>query len=310
MRHEPIQTRVMAQHLQHLLKRVVGIDNAAFSPLNDSLKQLREVYRSDPSAGCRKLFTLQAEARAALPPEIGDHLTGKVLVVSMGRRVAQKQHDLLVESTRQLLRQDPDFPLFVYFATTPGDPGSPARQERIDALKLEFPENVAFVDGRISKFAALMGAADYNCMPSLYEPHGGAYEGTVVPIARAVDGLAEQICAYHPRGRAWRMNRLWHKWREAPGGFLFREGGRADSAARIDDLRALLSESPSPENRLFTDMRDELVKTLRRAVDLRLKQPEKYAALAMACLDRQQSGTWEDNLNAMLSLIDDAHHKS
>ncbi len=123
-------------------------------------------------------------------------------MVSMGRRVAQKQHDLLVESTRMLLRNDPDLPLFVYFATTPGDPGSAARQQRIAELQAEFPRNTAFVDGRISNFEALMQAADYNCMPSLYEPHGGAYEGTVVPIARAVDGLAEQICAWKPRGRA------------------------------------------------------------------------------------------------------------
>jgi len=306
MRHEPIQTRVMAQHLQHLLGRVTGINNAAFSPLNESLKQLGELYRSDPSAGRRELFERQAKAREALPPEMREHLARKVLVVSMGRRVAQKQHDLLVESTRMLLRNDPDLPLFVYFATTPGDPGSAARQQRIADLQAEFPRNTAFVDGRISNFEALMQAADYNCMPSLYEPHGGAYEGTVVPIARAVDGLAEQICAWKPRGRARRMNRLWHERPEAPTGLLFREGGLPSTPGRLRDLRALLSESPSPENDLFRAMRDELTKILIRAVDLRLQAPEEYAALAMACLARQQTGTWQDNLNALLVLMEDA----
>lgn len=306
MRHEPVQTKVIAQHLQHLLGRVVGIDNAAFSPLSQSLKDLLTLYRSDPAAGERQLFERQLQARENLPPEIKDHLEDKVLVVSMGRRVAQKQHDVLVESVRQLLRRNPQLPLFVYFATTPGDAGSPARQELITALQIEFPDNVAFVDGRISNFEALMQAADYNCMPSLYEPHGGAYEGTVVPIARAIDGLAEQICAWHPRGRAWRMNRLWHKRGEAPSGLLFREGGRSASAERVRDLRALLSESPSPENRLFRGMRDSLSRVLLKAVDLRRKRPDQYAALSMACLARQQSSSWEDNLNALLALMDEA----
>ena len=176
-------------------------------------------------------------------------------------------------------------------------------------MRAEFPRNVAFVDGRISDFAALMQAADYNCMPSLYEPHGGAYEGTVVPIARAVDGLAEQICAWKPRGRARRMNRLWHERVEAPTGLLFREGGLQSTAGRVRDLRALLSESPSPENGLFRAMRNELALILRRAVDLRLQAPEQYAALAMACLARQQAGTWEDNLHALLVLMEDARHE-
>lgn len=309
MRHEPVQTRVMAQHLQHLLGRVTGINNAAFSPLNESLKKLGQLYQSNPSAGCRELFERQAKAREALPPEISEHLADKVLVVSMGRRVAQKQHDLLVESTRLLFRKNPDLPLFVYFATTPGDPGSAARQQRIAELQAEFPRNTAFVDGRISNFEALMQAADYNCMPSLYEPHGGAYEGTVVPIARAVDGLAEQICAWKPRGRARRMNRLWHRRSEAPTGLLFREGGLPSTPRRLRDLRALLSESPSPDNGLFSAMRDELTQTLRQAVDLRRNAPEEYAALAMACLARQQAGTWQDNLNALLVLMEEARHE-
>jgi len=53
-------------------------------------------------------------------------------------------------------------------------------------------------------------------------------------------------------------------------------------------------------------MRDELTKILIRAVDLRLQAPEEYAALAMACLARQQTGTWQDNLNALLVLMEDA----
>jgi glycogen synthase len=226
----------------------------------------------------------------------------------MGRRVAQKLHDVMVESTRQLLRKDKNLPIFVVFTTVHGDGGSPARLERMQALAKEFPNNVACLDGRLQCFSEMMRAADYNCMPSLYEPHGGAYEGTVIPIARAVDGLAEQICALEPKGEAAKMNALWHPASEAPGGFLFREGGKT-TGGRVKDLAALLSESPSPNNKLFKEMTAALCEVLLQAVELRVKQPEKYAELVLAAIEKQEGSCWEVNLGGMLALIEEARLK-
>lgn len=303
MLHEPIQTRVMANHLQPLLGKVVGIDNAAFSDLNPFSKQFIEKYSADPAEGNKFLFNGQAEARKKLPDEISQNAAGKVIVVSMGRRVSQKLHDVLIESTRQILSTDPDFPLYVVFATKRGDSASEARLKRIKKLQKEFPTNIAWTDGQLEFYGTLMQAADYNCMPSLYEPHGGAYEGTVIPIARAIDGLAEQICALNPRGEAAKMDRLWHKKNDPPTGFLFREPLSNDLEQLTADLVDLLGTNPSTDSALFKSMQNALSEVLVEAVRLRVDHPERYAELVMAAIEKQKSTSWEENLNGMLALI-------
>ncbi len=305
---EAIQTRVMAAHLQPVMGRVVGINNAAFARVSDSLLAFKQRLIDDPLEGRKELFKTQAEARKLLPAEIAGKCADKVIIISMGRRVAQKLHDVMVESTRQILRKDKNFPILVVFSTVHGDSGSPARLERMLALQKEFPDNVVCTDGRIAYYSDLMRSADYNCMPSLYEPHGGAYEGTVIPIARAVDGLAEQICGLDPKGEAERMNDLWHPSNEAPSGFLFREGGKT-TAGRVKDLAALLSESPSPNNKLFKEMTSALSEVLLQAVDLRLKHPNQYAELVLAAIEKQEGSSWEVNLGGMLALIEEAKLK-
>jgi glycogen synthase len=181
----------------------------------------------------------------------------------------------------------------------------------------EFPANVVCFYGRLPFYSTMMTAADYNCMPSLYEPHGGAFEGLVVPIARAVDGLAEQICPLNPGEAVRAFSDLWHSDSEACSGFLFREPPHHDT---IEVLQALLTESPSPSSALFTAMRDALTETLRAAVNLRkdsLRKDDKekhkkehsrkeYARLVQAALQRQDSQDWSANLEAMLRLVDRA----
>lgn len=300
---EPVQTRVMASHLQHLLGKVTGINNAAFSKLSDFTNEFKRLYVTDPEEGRSYLFEGQKAARANLPKEWREYTKNKVLVVSMGRRVSQKQHDMVVESTQQLLNKDKKFPLFVVFATMHGDDGSPARLERMQALQAEFPRNVACLDGRIPFYETLMQAADYNCMPSLYEPHGGAFEGTVIPIARAVDGLAEQICGLNPRGQAAVMNSRWHTFTEKPTGILFREAEAADQTQLTADLAELLSVSPSSNNDTFKAMQDSLSEALIEAVDLRMQDEEKYAETVLAAIEKQESTSWDDNLKGLLQLV-------
>jgi hypothetical protein len=104
------------------------------------------------------------------------------------------------------------------------------------------------------------------------------------------------------------MNDLWHFAGEAPSGFLFREGGKTN-ASRVKDLAALLSESPSPNNKLFKEMTASLTEVLLQAVDLRLKHPERYADLVLAAIDKQQDSSWDANLGGMLALIEEARLK-
>jgi glycogen synthase len=302
LRHEIVQRDVQAQHLQHLLYRLVGINNAGFSVLPPEFGELAARFHADFSGACGRLHELKAAALAALPEAVRSRAAGKVLVVSMGRRVAQKQHDVLVESTRAVLQDNPAMPLLTLFTTITGDEGSEARLGRIRALEAEFPDNVICQDGRVGYFHALMAAADFNCMPSLYEPHGGAFDGVVVPIARAVDGLAEQICGLRPDlSRMPAMYERWHPARESPTGFLFREDPALGTAAAF---RELLEQSPSPGNSLFRGMVTALRATLNDAVQLRRADFPAYARLVAAGLDKQQELNWALNLGGVLALVE------
>ncbi len=304
LRKEPLQVEVMARHLQGFLDRVVGINNAAFSALSPEHRILEELLATDFVTGCAALFSHKNDMLSKLPETIRQKAAGKVLIVAMGRRVTQKQHGLLVESLRRLLRTDPALPLLVVFATVKGDENSAAILHHLTGLKEEFPANVICEDDRVPFYRELMAAADYNCMPSLYEPHGGAYEGIVVPIARAIDGLAEQICGLHPRGQAKVLNDLWHGTGEEPTGFLYREdpsNAPMTTAAQAADMLV-----GSPFNSFFLSMRDALSVVLTRAVELRRDTPSDYARLVAAALKRQQRSSWQDNFQQMAALIAEA----
>ena len=93
-----------------------------------------------------------------------------------------------------------------------------------------------------------MHAADYNAMTSLYEPHGGAFEGAVVPIVRLVDGLARQVKRLEPTGRAATFKRIWHEPWELPSGLGFREPA---TPTEVDDLRASWPARCTPETPRF-----------------------------------------------------------
>ncbi len=317
MRTERLQQDVMANHLQPLLGRVVGINNAAFSTLNPELIALKRNLRETFEAGRDELFEIKSRRLGELPTYVKEKAVDKAIVVSMGRRVSQKQHDVLVESLRTILTADRSFPILAVFATVHGDAGSHARLKRIQTLAAEYPSNVICEDGQLQYYKELMAAADFNCMPSLYEPHGGAFEGTVVPIARAVDGLAEQICGLAPVGAAALFNARWHLAREAPAGFLFREpegtkgflfrqSKEPEEQSLADQLKALLEESPSPDNSAFRAMRDSLTEVLRRAVTVRLDRRDEYARLVLAALDKQEGTSWLVNLGGMLALVEQA----
>ncbi len=248
LRSEPIHTQVMAHHLQDLVGRIVPAENANFLSLTPEHKELEALLASDPAAGLKHIEQTQRRARAALPEAMRARIGDRVLVVAMGRLAAQKLHEVISEGVRILLRQHPQLPLFVVFAIVSGETGDRSGLERIHFLVEEFPDHVGYTNGRIEYYNTLMRAADYNAMSSLYEPHGGAFEGSVVPIVRLVDGLACQVNALEPTGHGLAINCIWHDPWELPSGLGFRE---PTTLTEVDDLRALLTGSFAPENATF-----------------------------------------------------------
>jgi glycosyltransferase involved in cell wall biosynthesis len=303
---EPIHTQVMGHHLQDLVWRIVPVENANFAPLSSEHLELKDLLIRDPSAGLKAVEEAQRRARAALPEALRSRIGDRVLVVSMGRRVAQKLHEVIVEGVRSVLQQRPDLPLFVVFATVSGDASDSFRRERIQNLARAFPDHVFCTDGRLEYYSTLMRAADYNAMTSLYEPHGGALEGAVVPIVRLIDGLARQVNALEPTGRGAQLNALWHEPWEHPSGLGFRE---PTTLTEVDDLRALLTERTAPDNPTFRAMVSSFADVLTTAVSLRRDRPDVYARLVRGALRAQMGRDWLIQLGGILALIEEARSR-
>ena len=280
---DPIHTRLLAQHLQTDMWRVVGIDNGPFLPSTADLRLLLAQAASDFEAGLRGLHERKAAARRKLPFEVPEE---SVLLVVMGRRCAQKLHETAVEALAQLL--DKGLPIFAVFATTAGSPGHEQRLACIEALANRYPAQVRSFDGRLLFFDSLMAAADLNVMPSLWEPHGGAFSGTVLPLARAVDGLASQIVPLDGVGA--------HGTR--PSGFLFRECDIDDADQRDADLAALLSECPAPRNETFMRIAAALAAEIDHAVRLARDRPRLFAEMILGALEKQETWSWQQNFAA------------
>jgi hypothetical protein len=301
LRNEVFHTRVMAQHLQFGVQRIVGIDNANFVEPTSAELALAESLEKDPASGLKQLESMQADAIAQLPADLANKVRGKTLCVAMGRRSSQKLHDIVAEAVRLALTREPDLPLFVFFATTHSDFGSFARLERIRQLCEEFPQNTGWSDGRISYYPHLMKAGSYNVLCSLWEPHGGAFESTIVPIARAVDGLAAQINPLERQGLAGQLADLWHSPKALPSGLTFRE---EPSDTYADDLRELLERSPAPPNTTSRRMAQALASTLSHAVHIRHHRPLDYARMVLGAIRQQAQRDWLVNFGGMLALVE------
>lgn len=310
LQREPLYTRVMADHLQEEVKSLVPLDNAPFVELSPELRQLEEDLSADITKGLVSLSRLKEQARLALPVEVQEKLKEKALGVVMGRRVSQKGHDVAVQAVRSLLRSTPKLPILFFFATTHGDDTSTARLQRIVQLAAEFPNNVMYSDGHLSFYNELMAAAEFNIMPSLGEPHGGAFQGCVIPVARAIDGLVVQICGYDPKGPAAVLNRFWHPPSAMCNGWIWRETALTDENRGVAEVKELLlKDTPSSENETFKRMAQSLAETLAEAINLRLEAPTAFARIALGALRAQSSRSWEMNLGGVLTLVDAARQQ-
>jgi glycosyltransferase involved in cell wall biosynthesis len=303
LRTETIHAQVMAQHIQDLVWRIVPVENANFNEMSPALRELEGRLASDPEAGLRVLEESRREAREALPEPLRSRIGDKVLVVAMGRRVAQKLHEVVAEGVRRLLHDRPGLPLFVVLATVAGEAADRARLDRIQFLAQDFPAHVLATDGRLEYYDTLIRAADYNAMTSLYEPHGGAYEGAVVPIVRMIDGLACQVNPFEASGRAAQLAAPWHDPWDLPSGLGFREPAGETEAA---DLRALLTGDFGPENATFHAIVASFAGALDAAVDLRRGRPRDYARLVRGALHAQRGRDWLVQLGGILALVEEA----
>jgi glycogen synthase len=306
LRTEPIHTQIMAQHLQDLVWKIVPVENANFSPLSAAQVELEALLAQDLPSGLKAIEGSQRSARSALPELMRTRIGDRVLVVAMGRRVAQKLHEVIAEGVRVLLQQHRGLPLSVLFATVSGDSGDRSRLERIQYLAWDFPDHVLATDGRLEYYEIVLRAADYNAMVSLYEPHGGVFEGTVVPIVRLIDGLARQVNPLEPKGRGVPLSGIWHDPWALPSGLGFRE---PSTPTEVDDLRALLTGALTTDNLTFGAMVSSFAEVLSTAVAIRVERPLVYARLVQGALRAQMGRDWLLQLGGILALVEEARSR-
>jgi glycosyltransferase involved in cell wall biosynthesis len=296
IRRELLHTAIFAPHLQAEAWRIQPVENANFMELDPALQQIADALENDLPAGAALLTSSKKAARKKLPPEIQSRIEGKTIIVSMGRAATQKLHCAVVESAERLLQTEWGKSVFLIFATTDSDRDDQIRQAVIAAFAAQHPEAAAACTGRIPFFGDLMRAADLNVMASLWEPFGGAYEGTILPVARAIDGLASQIHAHAPSDL---VRAITGPDSAPPTGWLFREALMPSAHA---DLTSLLTAAvPTTRNATFAGIVDACAATLASAVALHQKSPLEFAGLVRNALHLQRTRTWQ-NYDRMVDL--------
>jgi glycogen synthase len=302
LQNELIYTQVMAAHLQNELRAAVPVMNASFVSLTPELAQVQTEMELKLSDGFKTLQALKEEARRRLPREIQERIRGKALAVAMGRRSPQKLHEVAVSSARILLHRTQNAPVFWLFATVPGDAGSDARLEMIRKFCADVPTHAAYTDKSIPFFNDLLMAADFNLMPSLYEPHGGCFQAAAVPVVRAIDGLAAQVPGYLPTGVAAALSQRWHQGVPAAG-WTVREEPQQSAEQAATDIRQILSNDTPADNLTIQELSSRFADVLNHALNVRERQPEIFAAIVRETLRSQKQRSWEINYGGMFSHI-------
>lgn len=295
-RHELLHTELFAPHLKGKARRIDAVENANFvEPSADQLALLAALG-ADLKRGAAELARHKQAARAKLEKRTGVKLGDRTLIVSMGRATSQKMHCTVVEAASQILDKNPNFPAFWVFATTNLERDDRVRQEVIAAFCRRHPRNAVSYTERIDFFDTLMAAADLNIMASLWEPFGGALEGTIVPVARCVDGLASQLGL---EGSAANLAGCLPPVASGGIGWLFRE---PQLPSVMDDLKSLLSSAwPSTHNRTYSEMARACAEATRQAVQLHREDPPAFAKLVLNVLTLQSQRSWS-NYDRMIEL--------
>ncbi len=296
----PIYTHVLAPHLQPWLGGIVPVENANFGELPAALVDLHVELGLDRHKAGMAYAKRVATTRRALPAGLPKIPFSSALVLVMGRRAVQKGFDVAIAAIRGLLAANPRFSGYFFFATLPGDGHSDRLLAEIRALHAAFPRSVGWSDGRLAGYAELAAAANFILMPSLYEPHGGCFSGTAVPIASG-EGPEAQIAGWPLRGAAV-SQRLWHGERE-PSGFAVSPPLPRDPAVAARHLRELLDGAPVAGNPVFGAMVAEFTHAIAAAVELWRDDPPVFAGLVREALGAQQERSWAINYGGMFSHV-------
>ncbi len=304
VRREMLHTAIFAPHLQAEAHRIESVENANFTELDAPTLRLADELKKDLVAGARALGEFKTAARAKLPVEIREKLKGRTLVVAMGRAATQKLHCVVVEAAARIAKSPLGKSAFFVFATTDGDRDDQVRQDVIAACAARHPDCVAAYSGRIHFFGELMHAADLNVMSSLWEPFGGAYEGAVLPVGRAIDGLASQIQPHRPSAYVASLTK--HDPAVAATGWLFRE---PQLPSAYMDLNLLLTSAvPSIRNATYAAIADACTEAVSSAITTHQQAPQEFASLVRNALELQRGRTWK-TYDRMVELVNAAKAK-
>lgn len=304
---DPLQSRLMADHLQDVLRppELIGINNGPFTSLAVPQTPVLTNARQGDGAALREWKTQRKRAclsaLARFAPEAEDRpVWGSVarFVETAHRQIdlpwfvlagrddpRQKGYDTAAEAVRSFLQKPgrQATAQFLFFPI-PGDEGREGLVFLHD-LATDYPANVLvlpfiFQEGYL---AALQGAA-FGVMPSFYEPFGMAnefYLNGAVGIGRATGGLLQQIVpmrsipSFTP-SVAHRAAR-WHATSAAATGLLYREpddlpdvisGWRAFNAAGYLSRPDRSRLAERRNHGLFVEMAGSLERALADAVEI------------------------------------------
>ncbi len=306
---DPIQTRILAKHIQDPLKAgLVGINNGPFGSVNvpagilesegnvfhAKMRQWKIDHRKNAIRELRQLegrFDIPVWGKAGeLSPE-----SGSCWLVMTGRDdPRQKGYDAAAVAARRVLVEG--FNVNFIFLPIPGDEGLPGLSF-LETLYRDFPDRVVVLPFRWNEgYAAILRGASFGIFPSFYEPFGGVSEfyfnGTPV-IARTTGGLVQQIVPYveiRPPVEAVRVRAdRWHQASALPTGLLFRERDGIDSAERdwYEINAAEYDIGGGPDDRIgrrmqlgvFREMVDELHLCMTDAIDIFFNRQDAYYSL-------------------------------
>jgi len=319
---EPLQTRVLAPHLQGVLRsRLVGIDNGPFVDLAVDPGALGEARKGHHVPLWQWKTARRQEFLAALDqltpgpdrPVWGDLRSfardEAPWFVMAGRDDGrQKGYDLAARAAELFLARRREA-RFLFFPI-PGDEGR-AGLGFLEKLAARFPQDVLVFPFQFREgFLAALRGASFGVMPSLYEPFGMAnefYLNGTLGIGRATGGIVQQIVPLRnvpsfgqaTRDRAAAVHAEW----AAPTGLLFHEVDGLPSEA--EDWAAINAAAYALDGRgpnrveqrcglpLFAAMVDQLEQALVDAVGV-FQDRALYVGLLAAGIEHiQRTFSWD-----------------
>lgn len=307
---DPLQTNVMADHLQPLLRgRLVAATNGPFVVRTIPDVVLDAASRGDSTpvlawkeARRSEFLSLLRKDEGRVPSAIWGDLyrfdPDRPWLLMAGRHDRQKGYDLAVAAAREALGRG-TAASFV-FLTLPGPDGLPGLRF-LEKLASDFPERVLALPYRLQAgYGSVVSGSTWGLMPSRFEPFGMANEfmtsGTPC-VARATGGLLEQVVPYRAAAAfssavAHRSDR-WHSTCADPTGILFREPDATNGAAEWRTLSSM--PFGSSHHSMRESMVDELRLAIEDAVRLFQDEPRRYARMISAGVEHvERAFSWRN----------------